>query len=140
MDRKEFLQQSFYGLTVLVAGSAMSACLGGCSSESTTGPANVDFTLDLTQSANAALLNVGGYVRINGVIVACVGDKQYVAVQQNCTHEGGTLVWQQGSNRFYCGEHGATFARTGSVTNGPAKTALASYKTSLSGTSLRVYS
>lgn len=138
MNRKEFFQQSFVGLTVLATGVGLSQCLGGCSSS--TAPTDVDFTLDLNDSANSALMSVGGYLRTQGVIVACVGQGSYVAVQSACTHEGQALAWQQSENRFYCSEHGATFARTGSVTKGPAKDALASYKTTLNGSLLRITS
>jgi cytochrome b6-f complex iron-sulfur subunit len=138
MNRKEFFQQSFLGLTVLATGVGISQCLGGCTSS--TAPTDVDFTIDLTAPANAALTNVGGSLRTNGTIVACVGQNSYVAVQSACTHEGQTITWQQSENRFYCPEHGATFARTGAVTKGPAKDALASYKTTLDGTLLRITS
>lgn len=138
MNRKEFFQQSFVGLTVLATGVGLTQCLGGCSS--TTAPTDVDFTLDLNAAENAALRTVGGSLRTQGIIVACVGQDSYVAVQSACTHEGQTLTWQQGDNRFYCPEHGATFARTGAVTKGPAMDALASYKTTLNGTLLKITS
>jgi cytochrome b6-f complex iron-sulfur subunit len=138
MNRKEFVQQSFVGLTVLATGVGLAQCLGGCTSS--TAPADVDITLDLTAPENAALKQVGGSLRTSGIIVACVGQDSYVAVQSACTHEGQTITWQQGENRFYCPEHGATFARTGAVTKGPAKVALASYKTTLNGSLLRISS
>lgn len=138
MNRKEFFQQSFVGLTVLATGVGLAQCLGGCSSS--TAPTDVDITLDLNASENAILKSVGGSLRTQGVIVACVGEGSYIAVQSACTHEGQALTWQQSDNRFYCPEHGATFARTGAVTKGPAKDALASYKTTLSGSQLRITS
>lgn len=138
MNRKEFFQQSFIGLTVLATGAGITQCLGGCSSS--TAPTDVDFTLDLTASSNAALKNIGGFLRTSGVIVACVGKDTYIAVQAACTHEGASLSWQQSNNRFYCPEHGATFSRAGSVTNGPAQSKLVAYTTTLNGTMLRVTS
>lgn len=138
MDRKEFLQKSFLGLTVLTAAGGASACLNGCSSS--TAPTDVDFTLDLNDSANAALRSVGGSRNVNGVIVVCASNGSYIAVQSNCTHEGATLTWQQTNKRFYCSEHGATFAQTGSVLGGPAKSNLTSYTVTVEGTVLRVRS
>lgn len=138
MNRKEFFRQSFIGLTVLASGVGVSQCLGGCSSS--TAPAEIDVTLDLTAPANAALLNIGGFLRTNGIIVACVGKDTYIAVQSACTHEGSPLSWQQNDNRFYCPEHGATFSRAGAVTNGPAQTKLVAYTTKLTGTNLRITS
>lgn len=106
----------------------------------TTGPGNIDFTLDLSQSANSALNSNGGYVYSNGVIVARTNTGQYIAVQQSCTHEANSLAYQGGNSRFYCDRHGATFSESGTVTGGPTPRALTTYKTSLNGTSLRIYS
>jgi cytochrome b6-f complex iron-sulfur subunit len=140
MDRKEFLSLLGYGAASLTA----LGCIGGCSkatdTSATTGPTNIDFTLDLTQTANAALKTAGGYVYANGVIVARTMAGQYIAVQQSCTHESNTLSYQASNTRFYCDRHGAIFSETGAVTGGPAPRALTTYSTSLTGTSLRVYS
>ena len=141
MDRKEFLSLLGYSAASL----SMMACLGGCTknsdvSSNTTGPSGIDFTLDLSQTANAALNTNGGYVYKNGVIVARTKAGQYIAVQQICTHESNSVVYQASYSRFYCDRHGATFAETGAVTGGPAPRALTQYNTSLTGTVLRVYS
>lgn len=141
MDRKEFLSQ----LGIAAASFTVLGCLGGCSkssdsSSSTTGPTNVDFTLDLSQSANAALTSNGGYLYKNGVIVARTKSDQYIAVQQVCTHENNSITYQSSYARFYCDRHGASFSESGSVTGGPAPRALTQYNTALSGTMLRVYS
>jgi cytochrome b6-f complex iron-sulfur subunit len=140
MDRKEFL--SLAGMSA--ASFSVLACLGGCTKNNvgsnTTAPAGVDFTLDLTQPANAALNANGGYLYHNGVIVARTKSGQFIAVQQVCTHESNSLVYQSSYSRFYCDRHGATFSETGVVTGGPASRDLTQYNTSLSGNSLRVYS
>ena len=139
MDRKEFL--SLIGVSA--ASFSVLSCLGGCSkSDASTGtaPSNVDFTIDLSQSANAALTNNGGYLYRNGIIVAKTSSGNYIAVQQTCTHEAATVVYQPNSHRFYCDRHGATFSETGAVTGGPASRALQQYNTSLNGSMLRVYS
>lgn len=126
------------------ASFTMAACLGGCSKSNddsgTTAPSNVDFTLDLSQSANAALNTAGGYLYKSGVIVARTKAGQYIAVQQICTHENNSVVYQGGNSRFYCDRHGATFSESGAVTGGPAPRALKQYATSLNGSQLRVYS
>lgn len=139
MDRKEFL--SLLGFSS--ASVALATCLGGCSknvSSGTTAPSGVDFTLDLSQAANAALLTNGGYIYNSGVIVARTTTGSYIAVQQVCTHESVSIVYQGTSHRFYCDGHGATFSETGAVLGGPAPRALQTYNTSLTGNSLRVYS
>ena len=139
MDRKEFLSLLGFGS----ASAALASCLGGCSknvSSATTAPSGVDFTLDLSQAANAALLTNGGYVYNSGVIVARTMTSAYIAVQQVCTHETVTITYQGNNKRFYCDGHGATFSESGSVLGGPAPRALQTYNTSLTANSLRVYS
>ena len=63
MDRKEFLSQLGLGGTAIFA----AACMQSCSKNDN--PSNVDFTLDLTSSANAALKSAGGYVITQGVLL-----------------------------------------------------------------------
>jgi cytochrome b6-f complex iron-sulfur subunit len=138
MNRKEFVQQSFFGLTVLATGVGLAQCLGGCTSS--TAPTDVDITLDLTAPENAALKQVGGSLRTNGIIVARVAESEYIAVQSACTHEGATIRWQQSANQFQCPEHGAAFSRTGAVARGPARTNLVSYTATVNGTTLRITS
>ncbi len=137
MDRKEFL--SIVGLGA--AAFAAQYCLGckAADDQTITGPSNVDFTLDLTAPANAALASVGGYIYKNGIIVARTAGG-YVAVSFTCTHQGGTVTYDNGAGNFYCPNHGSRFATSGAVVNGPADRPLTHYNTSLSGTSLRVYS
>ncbi|MGY4386468.1 cytochrome b6-f complex iron-sulfur subunit [Pedobacter sp. UYP24] len=140
MDRKDFLNS--IGLSA--AGFAIINCVG-CSknnsgSPETSAPTGIDFTLDLSATANAALTNNGGYLISNGIIVAKNSSGSYIAVQRSCTHENYNLVYQSNNARFYCANHGATFSEIGSVTNGPANRSLTTYHTQLTGTSLRVYS
>ncbi|MDE3056944.1 MAG: Rieske (2Fe-2S) protein [Bacteroidota bacterium] len=139
MDRKEFL--SLLGISA--AALTCSYLFGGCSSKSNpvaAPPANVDFTLDLSDSANSALKSNGGYLYKDGIIVARTINGDYVAVSQTCTHQGGTVYYDKTGNEFHCPNHGSNFATSGSVINGPATTPLMKYNTSLSNTSLRVYS
>ena len=139
MDRREFLSLIGFGTGSI----ALASCIAGCSknvNSGSTAPANVDFTLDLTQTANSPLLNNGGYVYNSGVIVARTMAGTYIAVQQLCTHETVAVTYQGVNHRFFCNGHGATFNESGSVIGGPAPRALQSYNTSLTGNSLRVYS
>jgi cytochrome b6-f complex iron-sulfur subunit len=142
MDRKEFLAQLGLSSAAIFAG----ACLAGCSKDDNgsgggvTPPANVDFTINLADSANASLNTAGGFIYQSGIIIARTLTDTYLAVAQACTHEGTSVVWQAGNNRFFCPNHGSTFSTTGSVTNGPAGSALRRYNTSLTGTNLRVFS
>ena len=139
MDRREFLSI----LGVGGAAAACSYCLGGCTNPNAgsniTAPTNVDFTLDLTNPAYATLRNVGGYVYNAGIIVAHASTG-YVAVSYACTHQGTTVIFDASTSTFFCPAHGSRFALSGGVINGPAGSPLGSYKTTLTGNSLRVYS
>lgn len=136
MNRKEFFHQSFVGLTVLATGMGLAQCLGGCTAS--TAPSDVDITLDLAAPENAPLRNVGGFRRTQGVIIACVEQGSYIAVQSSCTHEGEAITWQQANDRFYCPGHGAMFSRAGAVTKGPARKDLVAYTATLNGSILRI--
>ncbi len=136
MDRKEFL-------TLFGAGAASllySACLSGCSTTDNpvSAPANVDFTLDLTNAANSALTKDGGYLYKDGVIVARISAGNIVAVSAACTHQGVSVKYT--SNQFYCAAHGSSFSTSGARTGGPAKSALKKYSVTLTGNSLHVTS
>lgn len=55
-----------------------------------------------------------------------------------CTHERVQIDGLNGSN-LVCSQHGATFnTTTGKVTGGPARSALANYKVTVAGTTLKV--
>ncbi len=135
MDRKEFLALVGTSFGVI----AVAGCLQSCKKQSTNpSAATVDFTLDLNAPANAALLTNGGYIYSNSVIIAKTMTGTFIAVSQACTHQGQTVMYQSAGNNFHCNAHGASFSSSGSVTNGPANTALKQYTCTLTGTSLRV--
>ena len=138
MDRKEFLASLGMGAAAFVCIWGLQGCqVNNPVSEA---PTNVDFTLDLTDPANSALKNNGGYIYKSGIIVAKTTSGAYVAVYSACTHEGTTVTYDSSGNRFHCAAHGSNFLTNGSVINGPANQALHQYNTSLTGSSLRVYS
>ena len=139
MDRKEFFS--------LIGGGAVSAflftCVGcskGSNGGSIGGPSSIDFTVDLSSSTNSALLTNGGYLAQQGVLVARTTSGTYIAVQESCTHENYPLIYNGSSDQFYCNNHGSAFSEKGIVLNSPARRNLTVYKTTLTGTSLRVYS
>lgn len=133
MDRKEFL--SMLGLSA--GGLLLATCMGGCK-KSADAPANVNFTLDLSQPANASLSSAGGFVYSNGVIVAKTNSGSIIAVSAACTHEGTSVQYQAASSRFHCPNHGANFTETGTVINGPASTNLKQYTVNVNGNIITV--
>ncbi len=133
MNRKEFLSIVGIGATSVF----ITSCLSACKKENNT---NIDFTLDLSSSANSALSANGGFIISQGVIVAKTNVGEYIAVSAACTHQGTNVQFQSANNRFHCPSHGANFNTNGTVQNGPANSALTKYNTNLSGNMLRVYS
>lgn len=134
MDRKEFLSQVGFGALLALA----PACISGLSScKKTETVTKIDFSIDVS---TGTLATNGGYLITNGVIVARTNAGSYIAVSAACTHEGASVNYNSGGNNFVCPRHGATFNSSGAVTQGPASTSLTKYNTSLSGTSLHVYS
>lgn len=138
MERKDFIAMVGQSASLLFI-----SCLAGCTKNQgisgTTAPSNIDFTIDLSQAANAQLNNNGGFIYSNGVIVARTLSGSFIAVQQICTHESYSVVYQGNQHQFYCGGHGATFSEDGTVTSGPPKRSLAKFNTTLNGNILRVY-
>jgi cytochrome b6-f complex iron-sulfur subunit len=119
MNRKEFLRTTFLAVAGLAIGPAF---LESCSKSSSSpqGP-SVDFTIDLSNSANAALNNIGGYIYSNGVIVTRISsaDLGFVALAQACTHAGCTIAFNSASQTFICPCHGGTYDLNGKVISGP---------------------
>jgi cytochrome b6-f complex iron-sulfur subunit len=138
MDRKEFLAALGIGAAAL----ACAQCFAGCQSINggPAAPTNVNFTLELTDPANGVLTTTGGYLYKDGIIVAHLANGSHVALSQVCTHQGGTVQYIASANLFHCPVHGSNFSTNGSVLNGPAGSPLVKYNTSLTGTSLWVYS
>jgi len=136
MNREEFLKQLGVAALLTCTGSAMF----GCSSQNDPAPANADFTLDLSTSQYSALNTVGGSVTANGIIIARLSTTEFVALSRACTHEGTGVNYRSSQKDFLCPNHGARFSTTGAVLQGPANSSLKKYNTTLTGTSLRVFS
>ncbi|HMN90914.1 MAG TPA: Rieske (2Fe-2S) protein [Saprospiraceae bacterium] len=136
MDRKEFL--SLLGLSV--GGMVVGSCFGGCSKDSVAPRTDIDFTLDLSDSANAALQTNGGFLIRNSVVVARTLSGDFIAVAAACTHQGTLVQYQANNGRFFCPNHGSNFTESGTVINGPATQPLQQFKIQLSGNILRVFS
>ena len=111
----------------------LAACVGSCKKSSDSTTPTVDFTLDLSQSANAALTTAGGYLYSNGVIVAKTTSGSIIAVSASCTHQGTNVQYQAGNSMFHCPNHGANFSESRVVTNGPASTNLKQYAVTVNG-------
>jgi cytochrome b6-f complex iron-sulfur subunit len=136
MDRKDFLKTS--GILSVAAVAGLAAFIEACKKASTSpeGP-SVNFTLDLTQSSNAALNTSGGTVSSNGVIVVNNGGS-YIALAQTCTHQGCSIGYNASGNDFVCPCHGGTYDLNGNVTSGPPPAPLKKYTVTKNGNILTV--
>ena len=139
MDRKEFLSQ----LGIGAAGVLFVGCLGGCEKDVPAAASNVNLTIDLTSSTYSKLTTPGNFIYLgNGVIIAQTLTGDYVAVSQYCTHEGANVKFNSAANDFYCSlqgsSHGSVFSTTGTVTSGPAGSALKQYTVTKTGDSLTI--
>ncbi|RIV22533.1 Rieske (2Fe-2S) protein [Fibrisoma montanum] len=150
IKRSEFLRSLGLSSAALMSLYCMGT-LTSCSSDDNADPtpggtggtgnnAKVDFTLDLTTTANQKLKTDGGFLYQGDVIVARVKGGNYVALSKICTHQGTTIEYRLGDDDFYCPNHGSQFRSNGTVEQGPASQTLKVFKTELStdGNRLRV--
>ena len=139
MERRDFLEKIGIGAAFVLT----SSCFGACKKEDNAPTTTVDFTVDLALAANAALTANGGFIidATNKVVVARDTSGNYVAATQICSHEGKVQVsYNKAANNFKCSAHDATFSLTGTGTNANGSGGLTIYKTTLTGTKLRVFS
>ena len=107
----------------------------------TPGSTKVDFTIDITTKDYATLQTVKGYAYKDNIIIVRTATDTFVALSKVCTHNGTAVEYQDAANRLYCPNHGSTFTLDGTVTGGPAPTALKKYNTTYAATTntLRVF-
>ena len=133
INRREFIQHS--GRVTLSVG--LINFLISCSSDDNT-VTPVEFTLDLTEPANAALTSVGGAIVKSGIAVIHTAVDEYVALSTRCTHQSCTVTYRANSEEMVCPCHGSRFDNKGDVLQGPATRSLTRYAVSLSGNVLTV--
>lgn len=138
MTRRDLIQKVLIGGTIVLV---MPKTMTSCSKDSTGDPAGGNngntLTLDLTDAKYAALNTAGGFVNVQGIIVANTS-AGYVALDNTCTHQGCSIGYSSANNNFPCPCHGSVFSPTGSVVNGPATVALKSYSVSKTGNTLTI--
>jgi cytochrome b6-f complex iron-sulfur subunit len=138
MERKDFIKQTLAmcGLAMIPVG-----VIESCSKQSFAGPTNVNFTLDLTNSANGSLNTVGGYLIANGIIIIRATSSVFEALSATCTHAGCTVAYDAGGGTVTCPCHGGAYSpATGAVLSGPPPSALTKYNVTLNGNILTVKS
>lgn len=138
MKNREILKKLTLAAILLVLFS-----LGGvsCKKPDNGGPSDVNFTLDLTNGANAMLNITGGYIITNGVIVIKSAPNVYYALSATCTYSACTLSYDPGSVRIICPCHSDNYSpTTGSVISGPATKGIARYTVTQAGNILTIRS
>ena len=148
MERKDFIEQvGLSSAAILIFG-----CLQACSKSGSTSVSNnntgtintskvIDYTININVTPYDALLKGGGFYldTTNSIIIARTLNNEFLAVSSICTHQQNNVEYQPSKNQFYCPAHGSMFSAAGAVSMGPATLALKQYKTSLTGTNLRIY-
>lgn len=144
MERRNFL--SNMGITLAIACTAgLAACSkGGDTPEPDPGPGGGNGGNKLTVDLKNQLKNVGDYLISGGVVlIRLAADNvpaSFSAVTSTCTHMGCTLSGYSGG-KIECGSscgHGSKFNADGSVSNGPATSALTKYTVTISEDTLTV--
>ena len=102
-------------------------------------PSGFDLTLNIEDSANAALKTVGGSIIKDNLIIARTGTNTFVALSKSCTHAGVTVNYDHPNSRFVCDAHGSIFSISGAVEKGPANRALTKFKTEFNSPNLRIF-
>ena len=144
ISRMEFLKSmGFKGASLLAiycGASVITSCINEAGDPPTgpTGSTGVDFSLNLSDPTYAKLLNAGGYVIVNKIVVARVSADTFAAVTQVCSHENRSKMIYR-NDEFYCTEHGARYTLAGVGLNSEGKKGIKAYNAELAGNSLRVF-
>jgi cytochrome b6-f complex iron-sulfur subunit len=140
-SRREFL----VGSVTLAATAGIAAyVLPSCTQAPRPGAPPVTVTVDISQSANAPLANVGGAVFVDNpldaeraIIVYRAATDKVNAFSSRCTHLGGQVQLPV-SGVETCILHGSQYSSDGTVILGPALQNLATYTAVLNGTVITI--
>ncbi len=138
MTRRDIIQKVILGGATLIV---LPGVFAGCSKDEdplTPGGNTDSISIDLTNASYSALNTAGGYIIIQGKLIANMGSNVFVAVDSICTHQGGTLAYNYTTNLFQCPVHNSAFSAQGAVIQGPATVALKTYPVSRSGDILTI--
>lgn len=87
----------------------------------------INFTLDLSLPQNVKLKTIGQFLTAGQVVVANTKSGAFVALQNECTHDGGLLSYRITQNDFLCSFHNGLFNTDGSVKAAPPKRPVQTY-------------
>jgi nitrite reductase/ring-hydroxylating ferredoxin subunit len=138
MNRKEFINKLGIGAAFVLT----SSCLGSCTRD-TRELNNVDLCIDLNSSEFAELQDDGGYVIVEGIVVARTLDGDFVAATRTCSHEQlNDILFDADNNEWLCSSHGARFTMEGDGLNSNGSAGLSVYQVQydVSTNALKIFS
>lgn len=143
MERKDFIKKVAYGGSILLVAPALfNACSNGndevIDDMENNNSGSGGITIDLTSDTYKNLLEVGGYVYKDNIIIIRVSDTQYVALSSICTHQGCTVEYSSSDTEVVCPCHGSKYTTAGVVTEGPAPKNLKKYSVTVDGDILTI--
>lgn len=136
ISRKEFLMKLGF------SGTALIAVLTACSTEDSTVVPSTSgsFSINLSESAYSALGTVGGYVKINNVIIARISSgstsSDYAAIARICPHEKkDKMIYEKSTGEFRCTDHNWYFKTSG---KGDGNASTTGFTVNISGTTMTI--
>lgn len=138
MERRHFFRNLAVGGSLLLSAPVI---FNACSSNSVDDDSNNNaggVTIDLTDSAYAALKTVGGFAYKGDIIIIHSTDTAYVALSKVCTHQGCTVTYNSSNNNLPCPCHGSLYTINGTIINGPAPNPLKTYAVKQNGNILTI--
>lgn len=128
MERQEFLKTLGLSFAAVCAGACLASCGGGddtsTPNNSNPPPRTNPPASGSTVTANlSSLANIGSSITVSNVlffrIAAANVPASFVAVQAQCTHQGGSLNWVQNQDLIRCSLHSASFEKNGTPISQP---------------------
>jgi cytochrome b6-f complex iron-sulfur subunit len=137
MRRRSFLINGLGASVALAFPLAFLGCSKDDEEESKLQPGD-ELLINLDDPSSSNLNTVGGYIYSGNIIVARVGQEEYVALSKICTHQGCTIQYSSSSGNFPCPCHGSVFSPLGSVVNGPAPSPVEKFNVVLDNRQLKI--
>jgi cytochrome b6-f complex iron-sulfur subunit len=144
MDRRSFINWVGVGAIATSLPVAIAACSTKVAKQPTgSAPATpasefqpIGTVAQLDQTGS--LLNKDTAIGAVLVIRDTTDPSKLIAVNPTCPHKGCIVDWKADQKSFVCPCHGAKFASSGQVSQGPATEALPTYLTKLAGQTILV--
>jgi cytochrome b6-f complex iron-sulfur subunit len=139
MERRKFFRNFAVGGSILLTAPILfNSCSKDSDDEDNNNNNTGGNTVDLNDSAYAALKTVGGFAYKGDIIIIRSTDTVYIALSKVCTHSQCTVTYNSSSKEIPCPCHGSKFNTEGAVLNGPAASPLKKYNVKLNGNILTI--